>query len=271
MPLEARALHAMLAQDSFDALLLLDQVGEAALRYDDVAGAVLAFRRCLEVARRDIFRGDLDVGPGMPENANLIKSQFLRLAGVAGLPIADKTGFHQRLFAYWLHYKLVILFYSAAFYDSKHNSANTLYSEIIVNRRPKPALLPRYIQAFQFFYKLFLISNPLIFFERCAFYDTSKLIGIGNYEALFKAKSVKRNYLLSQRLSHEVADNNRHIYKVYHLKKRLYFLIGCRRSICQNAFRIRMVVYNDVIDSSLLCDFLHQVRAAKYPDSNVLH
>jgi len=60
VPREARAMHAMLAQDSFEALLLFDQVGEAALRYDDVEGAVLAFRRCLEVARREIFRGQLD-------------------------------------------------------------------------------------------------------------------------------------------------------------------------------------------------------------------
>ena len=60
MPREARAMHAVLAQDAFEALLLLDQVGESALRYDDVEGAVLAFRRCLEVARREIFRGQLD-------------------------------------------------------------------------------------------------------------------------------------------------------------------------------------------------------------------
>jgi serine/threonine protein kinase len=60
MPREARALHALVAQDSFDALLLLDQVGEAALCWDDTDGAVLAFRRCLEVARREIFRGELD-------------------------------------------------------------------------------------------------------------------------------------------------------------------------------------------------------------------
>ncbi len=60
MPMEARGLHALLAQDSFEALLLLDQMGEAAMRWDDVDGAVLAFRRCLEVARREIFRGELD-------------------------------------------------------------------------------------------------------------------------------------------------------------------------------------------------------------------
>jgi len=60
LPIEARAKHALGAQDAFEALLLLDQLGESALARDDIDGAVLAFRRGLEVARREIFRGELD-------------------------------------------------------------------------------------------------------------------------------------------------------------------------------------------------------------------
>jgi serine/threonine-protein kinase len=60
MPREARAEHALLAHDAFDALLLLDQCGEAALQCDDVEGAVLAYRQCLDVARREIANGELE-------------------------------------------------------------------------------------------------------------------------------------------------------------------------------------------------------------------
>jgi serine/threonine-protein kinase len=60
LPIEARALHALQAQNAFEALLLLEQVGDMTLSRDDVAGAVLAFRRGLELARREIFRGELD-------------------------------------------------------------------------------------------------------------------------------------------------------------------------------------------------------------------
>ncbi|MBI5531536.1 MAG: protein kinase [Deltaproteobacteria bacterium] len=60
LPMEARALHAYAAQDSFEALLLLEQVGDLAVARDDISGAVLAFRRGLDMARREIFRGELD-------------------------------------------------------------------------------------------------------------------------------------------------------------------------------------------------------------------
>jgi serine/threonine-protein kinase len=59
-PLEVRALHAFAAQDAFEALLMLEQVGDLNLSRDDIDGAVLAFRRGLDLARREIFRGELD-------------------------------------------------------------------------------------------------------------------------------------------------------------------------------------------------------------------
>jgi serine/threonine-protein kinase len=59
-PIEARALHAYYAQDTLEALLLLEQVAERALARDDVAAGVDALRRALELARQDVYRGELD-------------------------------------------------------------------------------------------------------------------------------------------------------------------------------------------------------------------
>ncbi|HEU4405898.1 MAG TPA: protein kinase [Polyangiaceae bacterium] len=60
VPLEVRALHALYAEDAFEALVLLDRVAAAAAARGDYAGAVLALRRGLELARREFFRGELD-------------------------------------------------------------------------------------------------------------------------------------------------------------------------------------------------------------------
>jgi serine/threonine-protein kinase len=59
-PLEARAQTAFYAEDSFEALLLLEQVAERAATRNDAASEVLALRRGLELARREIARGELD-------------------------------------------------------------------------------------------------------------------------------------------------------------------------------------------------------------------
>ena len=59
-PIEARAQHAYYAGDSFQALLLLEQVGERAAARGDTATEVLALRRGLEIARQEIARGELD-------------------------------------------------------------------------------------------------------------------------------------------------------------------------------------------------------------------
>lgn len=88
MPMEARALHALLAQDAFEALLLLDQQGEFALLRDDVEGAVLAYRRCLEVARRELFRGELDD----PMRAVVIFSRKLGEALTRSGDVTDADG-----------------------------------------------------------------------------------------------------------------------------------------------------------------------------------
>ncbi len=59
-PLEARAQAAFYAENSFEALLMLEQVAESAATRNDPDGEVLALRRGLELARREIARGELD-------------------------------------------------------------------------------------------------------------------------------------------------------------------------------------------------------------------
>ena len=60
MPLEARALHEYNAQRTFTALLLLEQVASKAGQRGDIAGSVSSLRRGLDLARRELFRGELD-------------------------------------------------------------------------------------------------------------------------------------------------------------------------------------------------------------------
>lgn len=59
-PLEARAQTAYYAEDSFEALLMLEQVAEHAAQRNDNESEILALRRGLELARREIARGELD-------------------------------------------------------------------------------------------------------------------------------------------------------------------------------------------------------------------
>jgi tetratricopeptide (TPR) repeat protein len=59
-PLEADALHAFLADQSFEALMLLEQTADASRARDDADGAVEALRMALDLARREMARGELD-------------------------------------------------------------------------------------------------------------------------------------------------------------------------------------------------------------------
>jgi serine/threonine protein kinase len=72
-PLELRALHAFYAAEAFEALMLLEQVADRCAQRGDEDGAILALRRSLELARRALFRGDLDE----PERAVVIFSRKL--------------------------------------------------------------------------------------------------------------------------------------------------------------------------------------------------
>ncbi|MDB4941552.1 MAG: protein kinase [Labilithrix sp.] len=60
MPLEARALHEYSAQNTFQALILLEQVASRATGRGDLGGSIASLRRGLDLARRELFRGELD-------------------------------------------------------------------------------------------------------------------------------------------------------------------------------------------------------------------
>jgi serine/threonine-protein kinase len=60
MALEARALHEYNAQRTFQALLLLEGVATRAAGRGDLGGSISALRRGLDLARRELFRGELD-------------------------------------------------------------------------------------------------------------------------------------------------------------------------------------------------------------------
>ncbi|MCA9584616.1 MAG: protein kinase [Myxococcales bacterium] len=76
MSVEARALHEHAAQNSFQALLLLEQAATGASHRGDLAGSITWVRRGLELARRELFRRELDD----PERAVII---FARKLGEA--------------------------------------------------------------------------------------------------------------------------------------------------------------------------------------------
>jgi serine/threonine-protein kinase len=87
-PLEARALHAYHSQDSFQALLLLEQVADRASTRGDTGAEVLALRRGLEIARQEISRGELDD----PLQAVLIFGRKLGSALTRAGNLADAEG-----------------------------------------------------------------------------------------------------------------------------------------------------------------------------------
>jgi serine/threonine-protein kinase len=87
-PTEACALHAFYAQDSFQALLLLEQVADRAAQRADLDAEVLALRRGLEIGRQEISRGELDD----PLRAVLIFSRKLGESLARGGNFADAEG-----------------------------------------------------------------------------------------------------------------------------------------------------------------------------------
>ncbi|MDX2052717.1 MAG: protein kinase [Polyangiaceae bacterium] len=87
-PLEARAQHAYFCQDSFQALLLLEQVAERAQANGALDSEILALRRGLEIARQEISRGELDD----PLRAVLIFSRKLGAALARAGSLADAEG-----------------------------------------------------------------------------------------------------------------------------------------------------------------------------------
>ncbi len=88
LPTEVLAMHAFHAQNAFEALMLLETVANRATSRGDHQGAVLALRRALELARREIFRGEIDD----PVRAVLIFSRKLGEALARAGSLSDASG-----------------------------------------------------------------------------------------------------------------------------------------------------------------------------------
>ncbi|MFO0553414.1 MAG: protein kinase [Polyangiaceae bacterium] len=88
MPVEVLALHAYHAQNSFEALTLLETLASRASARGDLSGSVVALRRALDLARRELFRGDIDD----PVRAVLIFSRKLGEALARAGDYADANG-----------------------------------------------------------------------------------------------------------------------------------------------------------------------------------
>jgi serine/threonine-protein kinase len=88
LPIEVRALHECGGGTAFQALLLLERVSALAGERGDHFGAIMALRRALELARRELFRGELDD----PMRAVLIFSRKLGEALAKGGQLNDADG-----------------------------------------------------------------------------------------------------------------------------------------------------------------------------------
>lgn len=90
-PLEVRAEHAYHCQEAFQALLLLEQVADRATALGDSRAEIFALRRGLEVARKEISRGELDD----PMRAVLIFSRKLGASLTRAGDFSDADGILQ--------------------------------------------------------------------------------------------------------------------------------------------------------------------------------
>ncbi len=88
LPIEVRAMHETWGGTAFQALLLLERVSASAGARGDFQGAVTALSRGLELARRELFRGELDD----PMRAVLIFSRKLGEALVRNGQLNDAEG-----------------------------------------------------------------------------------------------------------------------------------------------------------------------------------
>jgi hypothetical protein len=88
LPTEVLALHAYAAQSSFEALMLLETIANRTMARGDVIGSVHALRRALDLARREMSRGEIDD----PERAVLIFSRRLGEALARAGSLSDANG-----------------------------------------------------------------------------------------------------------------------------------------------------------------------------------
>jgi serine/threonine-protein kinase len=87
-PLEVRAEHAYHCEEAFQALFLLEQVADRATAVGDTQAEILSLRRGLDVARREISRGEIDD----PIKAVLIFGRKLGASLTRGGDFADADG-----------------------------------------------------------------------------------------------------------------------------------------------------------------------------------
>jgi hypothetical protein len=87
-PLEVRAKQAMHGGSAFEALALLDALADRRAAHGDVLGSVSTLRHALELARRELHRGELDD----PATAMLVFSRKLAEALVVSHRWADADG-----------------------------------------------------------------------------------------------------------------------------------------------------------------------------------
>ena len=85
---EVLALHAFYSQSSFEALMMLESVANRATFRGDFRGAVMALRRALDVARKEMSRGEIDD----PDRAVLIFSRKLGEALARAGNLSDANG-----------------------------------------------------------------------------------------------------------------------------------------------------------------------------------
>ncbi len=88
LPIEVRAMHESGGGAAFQALLLLERVSALASARGDHHGSIMALRRALELARRELFRGELDD----PMRAVVIFSRKLGEALAKGGQLNDAEG-----------------------------------------------------------------------------------------------------------------------------------------------------------------------------------
>src|SRR5580700_8477120 len=87
-PLDVRAKHAMHAGSSLEALSLLDAVATRRAAHGDLFGSVGALRHALDIARRELHRGELDD----PVSAVLVFARKLAEALIASEQWSDANG-----------------------------------------------------------------------------------------------------------------------------------------------------------------------------------
>lgn len=152
LPIEVRALHAQHAQDSLEALMLLEHAADRASERGDREGATMALRRGLDLARREMFRGELDE----PEKAVLIFSrklgevlttsgaltdadgvlrEALDLAGPAGVERAWLLGVLAHVAHKRDRAKDAVMFFAQALENAKAHGATDLVASLEKMRR----------------------------------------------------------------------------------------------------------------------------------------